>query len=68
VKFKTRYPIIARAWINSGGIFDLDQRRAKIAEFEKLMESPDFWNNRDNAQQIIDACNAENTGLKVGEI
>ena len=59
MKYKTRYPIIARAWISLGGIFDLDQRRVKIAKFEKLMEAPDFWNDRENAQQIIDACNAE---------
>lgn len=45
--------------MSSGGIFDVVQRRAKIAEFEKRMGTPNFWDDRETAQQVIDACNAE---------
>lgn len=46
-------------WIRWGGIFDLEARRKKIAELEKVMESPDFWNDQENAQKTIDQVNGE---------
>lgn len=45
--------------IHSGGIFDLDARRKNILQYEKVMESPDFWNDQEAAQKTIDAVNAE---------
>ena len=40
------------------------------------MEAPNFWNDRENAQRIIDACNAEkywvesweNLNVQVGDL
>jgi peptide chain release factor 2 len=46
-------------WIHSGGIFDLDARREKIAQLEKKMEAPEFWNDQETAQKTIDAANTE---------
>jgi peptide chain release factor 2 len=59
VSCKTLWQIIESVWINSGGIFDLDTRRVKVAEFEKRMEAPTFWNDQEKAQKTIDACNRE---------
>lgn len=42
-----------------GGIFDLDARRERIAQLEKTMENPDFWNDQEAAQKTIDAANTE---------
>jgi peptide chain release factor 2 len=42
-----------------GGIFDLDARREKIAQYEKVMEAPSFWNDQETAQKTIDAVNVE---------
>jgi peptide chain release factor 2 len=45
--------------ICSGGIFDLDARREKIAQFEKVMGAAGFWNDQEGAQRTIDAANTE---------
>lgn len=40
-----------------GGLFDLDDKKDKIAQLEEQMTDPQFWDNRDTAQQVIDESN-----------
>ncbi len=41
----------------SGGLFDLDVKRERIKELEMQMTSPEFWENQDEAQKVIDESN-----------
>lgn len=43
-----------------GGHFDLDDKRARIKELEMKMTNPEFWNDQDHAQKVIN----EGNGLK----
>lgn len=43
-----------------GGLFDLEAKKARIAELEMQMADPNFWNDQDNAQKTINEAN----GLK----
>lgn len=40
-----------------GGLFDLDQLEADIAEAEERMSQPDFWDDNDTAQELINQTN-----------
>jgi len=37
----------------SGGIFDVEGRRTRVEELEKLTAAPEFWNDQEKAQQIL---------------
>lgn len=43
-----------------GGLFDLEAKKARIAELEMQMADPNFWNDQDSAQKTINEAN----GLK----
>jgi len=43
-----------------GGLFDLDVKKARIAELDMQMADPDFWNDQESAQKVINEAN----GLK----
>lgn len=43
--------------ITSGGIFELDVKKSRIAELERLMEAQDFWDDREKARETIDEVN-----------
>ena len=43
-----------------GGLFDLDGLQEAIADNESKMADPDFWNNQEEAQKVIN----ENNELK----
>ena len=43
--------------IISGGLFDLDALEADIADYDHQMSQPDFWEDNDQAQVIIQASN-----------
>ena len=45
---------------NCGTLFDLAGKKAKTAELEQRMGQPDFWNNRERAQEVV----VELKGLK----
>lgn len=45
---------------SSGGLFDLEQKKARIAELEALMSDPSFWDDQNQAQTVIQ----ESNGLK----
>ncbi len=38
--------------IRSGGIFDLDAKKERLEEVERLLADPDIWSNPDQAQAI----------------
>ncbi|MEK4538824.1 peptide chain release factor 2 [Peribacillus sp. FSL K6-1552] len=40
------------------GLFDLDEKEARIAQLENEMTHPDFWNDQSNAQTVINETNA----------
>lgn len=37
---------------NCGGIFDSEAKENQIAELEKRMSDPNFWDNKDNAKKV----------------
>lgn len=41
----------------SGGLFDLDALNERIAENEARMAEPNFWNDQNSAQPVIEATN-----------
>ena len=41
----------------SGGLFDLENKEAKIQELDEMMIDPDFWNNQEAAQEVISELN-----------
>ncbi|UTH17442.1 peptide chain release factor 2 [Macrococcus epidermidis] len=41
-----------------GGLFDLEEKETNIQEYEEMMADPDFWNDGDKAQEIINKNNA----------
>ncbi|WP_143544233.1 peptide chain release factor 2 [Salimicrobium humidisoli] len=45
---------------NFRGSLDVDQRKTRIAELEEQMTEPDFWNDQQTAQEVIQEVN----GLK----
>ncbi|WP_420908209.1 peptide chain release factor 2 [Macrococcus armenti] len=40
------------------GLFDLDDKETNIQEYEEMMADPDFWNDGEKAQDIINKNNA----------
>lgn len=38
---------------SSGGIFDLAQKRARIGELDAVSQAPDFWDDPDKAQTLM---------------
>lgn len=39
--------------MRSGGIFDYDARQVRIKELEEQTQDPEFWNDPDQAQQVM---------------
>jgi peptide chain release factor 2 len=44
---------LPRAWPNSGVFFDLDARRARIADIEAQQGDPAFWSNQERAREMV---------------
>jgi peptide chain release factor 2 len=40
-------------WLPYGGIFDIDAKRQKINELQMQAALPDFWNERERAQEVL---------------
>ncbi|HHT38011.1 MAG TPA: peptide chain release factor 2 [Mollicutes bacterium] len=40
-----------------GGFFDLTEKEEKIKELTIQMNNPDFWNDKEKAEKIIEECN-----------
>jgi peptide chain release factor 2 len=45
--------IYKRASRNSGGFFDVDAKRAELQRLETQIAAPDFWNDQEQAQKIL---------------
>jgi peptide chain release factor 2 len=43
----------ARESINSGGFFDVPARREELAKIEAQASAPDFWNDQEEAQKLL---------------
>ena len=43
--------------ITSGGIFELDIKKSRIAKLERLMEAQEFWDDQEKARETIDEVN-----------
>ncbi len=52
-KSKLKPKSFATVWSSSGGIFDLSQKRARIEELDAISQSPNFWDDSDEAQKIM---------------
>jgi peptide chain release factor 2 len=50
---KTVSPLSGNASRLSGGIFDVAQREARIAELDERATAPDFWNDGEKAQTVF---------------
>jgi peptide chain release factor 2 len=42
-----------RAWNNSGGFFDVPTRRDELNKIEAQASAPDFWNDQEAAQKLL---------------
>ena len=45
--------LCGRGWNNSGGFFDVPAGRQELSEIEARASAPDFWNNQEAAQNIL---------------
>ena len=43
--------------MNCGGLFDPDEKNKQIIELEKIMEEPNFWNDKQNSEKVISEVN-----------
>ncbi|WP_407637933.1 peptide chain release factor 2 [Jeotgalibacillus alimentarius] len=48
----------ARVLADFGGLFDLENKEAKLAEIDEIMVEPTFWDDQQKAQSIINDQNA----------
>jgi len=44
---------LKNAYRNFGGIFDIQAKRDRIEQLEKQSSYPDFWNDNENAQDVL---------------
>ncbi|NTV02776.1 MAG: peptide chain release factor 2 [Chlorobiaceae bacterium] len=45
------------AWTSYGGIFDIDERKEKVSDLEKVSAAPDFWNDQKAAHALLKELN-----------
>src|SRR5690625_2043209 len=45
--------------MRSGGIFDYDRRKVKIIELQEKSRDPEFWNDPQSAQKVMQALDFE---------
>lgn len=50
--------MLKKRWIALGGLFDLDALEADIADYEYQMSQPDFWDDNEVAQEVIQELNS----------
>lgn len=50
--------LLKKRWIALGGLFDLDALEADIADYEYQMSQPDFWDDNEVAQEVIQELNS----------
>ena len=47
-----------RNWPICGGFFDVPRTQKRLGELDSLMAADNFWNNREQAQKLIDEANS----------
>nr|WP_142248009.1 peptide chain release factor 2 [Alkalihalobacterium alkalinitrilicum] len=55
---KQELAIMAKRLADFRGLFDLEAKETRMEELDERMSEPDFWNDQDTAQQIINESNA----------
>lgn len=50
--------------MNSGGLFDIEAKKEHLQKLEAETYAPNFWDDRENAQQFMQKINALKEGLK----
>ncbi|NTV24954.1 MAG: peptide chain release factor 2 [Chlorobiaceae bacterium] len=45
------------AWTSYGGIFNIDERKEKVSDLEKITAAPDFWNDQKAAHALMKEIN-----------
>ncbi|WP_234400661.1 peptide chain release factor 2 [Virgibacillus senegalensis] len=60
VEIRQELDKMAKRLADFRGLFDLEQKRARIAELEEEMTAPNFWDDQQEAQKVINEVN----GLK----
>lgn len=45
------------AWTSYGGIFNIDERKEKVSDLEKISAAPDFWNDQKAAHALMKEIN-----------
>ncbi|WP_332629867.1 peptide chain release factor 2 [Halalkalibacter flavus] len=58
VEVKQELAQVAKRLTEFRGSLDLDEKQERIAELEEKMTDPDFWNDQDAAQVVINEANA----------
>lgn len=56
-KLKNEFKICISACNTCGGTFDLENKEKNVKELEAQMEIPEFWDDNETAQSIINRCN-----------
>ncbi|TSB48328.1 peptide chain release factor 2 [Alkalicoccobacillus porphyridii] len=59
-EIKQELALIEKRIVDFRGSLDLDEKQERIAELEEKMTDPEFWNDQDAAQSVIN----ESNGLK----
>jgi len=57
MNYKKNLKLLPGEFLNSGGIFDGDNKKKKIAELQKMTTEPDFWDDNIKAQSILKELN-----------
>ncbi|MDT8858758.1 peptide chain release factor 2 [Alkalihalobacillus sp. MEB130] len=71
VEVKQELAQVAKRLTEFRGSLDLDEKQERIAELDEKMTDPEFWNDQDSAQVVINEANAlkeqVNTFLELAE-
>src|SRR5207247_11308733 len=51
---KLSWPQPQKSWRICGGFFDVTRVKKRLGELDALMAAESFWNNREQAQKLID--------------
>src|SRR5215813_10152861 len=52
-ELREKYEGLKREWSNCGGFFDVEAKRAELQRLEAQAAAPDFWNDQEKAQKIL---------------
>lgn len=58
------WKIYSSVWMRSGGFFDYDQRKVRIIELQEQTQDPGFWDDPNNARQVMKRLDHEKNMVK----